>query len=263
MQTIALLNRKGGVGKSSTTLHLGGTLAKRGHRVLLVDNDAQASLTQAAWGPRALQDLDPGRSIAAAYAGEPLPEQIVHPWGLDNLWLIPGHQETEQFNLPLTDERQTGLSCLKDVLRSTSDDFDFCLIDCAPNLNACSMAAMVAGDWVITPLQAEDFGSQGLVAVNRAIRQVGSARILGYLLTMFNPRLGIHQAYSRSLRELYGDLVLRTVVPISTAYKESVAARLPISHFSPRSAAAKIFVSLADEIEQRIREAQNGQVSAA
>ena len=263
MQTIALLNRKGGVGKSSTTLHLGGTLAKRGRRVLLVDNDAQASLTQAAWGSRALDDLDPDVTVAAAYAGAPLPDQIIHPWGLDRIWLIPGHQETEQFNLPITHERQDDLSRIKDVLRATNDDFDYCLIDCAPNLNVCSMSAMVAADWVVVPLQAEDFGSQGLSPVKRAVNHIGAARILGYLLTMFSPRLGVHQAYEQTLRETFGDLVLRTTIPISTAYKESVAARKPISHFSPRSSAAKVFDGLADEIESRIREAADVQNSAA
>src|SRR5919205_395596 len=77
--TIVLLNQKGGVGKTSTTHHLAGTLARMGRRVLLVDNDPQASLTQGFWGPVATAALDPGATVAALYRGlEPLPEQVVH-----------------------------------------------------------------------------------------------------------------------------------------------------------------------------------------
>src|SRR4051794_34400223 len=88
MITIAVLNMKGGSGKSSTCYHLGGMFARRGRRVLLVDNDPQSSLTQGLWGPSVLRELDPSRTIDAVYRGDPLPEDVVHPTGLDGLRIL-------------------------------------------------------------------------------------------------------------------------------------------------------------------------------
>ena len=83
MPVITLLNQKGGVGKTSTTHHLAGTLAAEGRRVLLLDNDPQASLTQGFWGPVATAGLDPAATIAALYAGlDPFPEQVIRPTGI-------------------------------------------------------------------------------------------------------------------------------------------------------------------------------------
>ena len=267
MRTIAVVNLKGGSSKTSTTCHLGGTLAQRGQRVLWIDNDPQSSLTQGLLGPNVLHELDPERSIAAVYGSDPLPEMVIRPSGLDGLWLVPGHENATQWNYPLRgpDERS---GAIRSILDDVRDDFDWCLIDNPPNLHLCTHAALTAADWVLTPMQCEDYGAQGMTAVNREVRKVQSARggrprILGYLLSMFDKRLGIHEAYSQSLREKYGDMVLRTVVPIAAAYKESVAARKPVTHYAPKSAAAKIFVSLADEIEQRVREASDGGQSTA
>ena len=83
MPTIVLLNQKGGVGKTSTCHHLAGTLAQAGKRVLLIDTDPQASLTQGFWGPQTTRGLDPATTIAAVLAGdEPFPGQVIKPTGV-------------------------------------------------------------------------------------------------------------------------------------------------------------------------------------
>src|SRR5690606_28432755 len=87
---IALLNQKGGVGKTSTCHHLAGTLAALGQRVLLVDNDPQSSLTQGLWGPSSARELDPNRTIDAVYRRGATAAQVVHPTGLAGIDLVPG-----------------------------------------------------------------------------------------------------------------------------------------------------------------------------
>src|SRR3954465_12316042 len=98
--TISLLNQKGGVGKTSTCHHLAGTLARGGRRVLLVDNDPQASLTQGFWGPMATHELDPGATVASLSAGdEPFPEQVIRPTGLEGIDLVPGSRVATDHNV--------------------------------------------------------------------------------------------------------------------------------------------------------------------
>src|SRR3954452_3068900 len=91
---ITMLNQKGGVGKTSTCHHVAGTLAQMERRVLLVDNDPQASLTQGFWGPQATRQLDPSQTIAALYAGySPFPDQVIHPTGIAGVDLLPGSRQ--------------------------------------------------------------------------------------------------------------------------------------------------------------------------
>jgi chromosome partitioning protein len=253
MHSIAILNRKGGSSKTSVTVHLGGTLARLGRRTLLIDVDPQASLTQGILGPQSLRS-DPGSTVAAVWGGDPLPERLVTPTGVDGLWIVPGHESADRWNLPIVERADIG--GLRDFLREVRGDFDFVLMDCPPNLYRCSSSALVAATHVVTPAQPEDYGSQGIVVVNRAVRQIqdwfGTPEILGYLLVQVDRRLGIHQAYSEAIRETFPGLVFDTTMPVSATFKEAVAARLPVSHFKPKSAAAKMFVELAEEIERRL-----------
>src|SRR3954462_11668175 len=101
MPVVTMLNQKGGVGKTSTTHHLAGTLAVSGRRILLLDNDPQASLSQGFWGPVATAELTPSATVAALYAGlDPVPEQIIRPTGVPGVDLIPGSKAATDFNVP-------------------------------------------------------------------------------------------------------------------------------------------------------------------
>src|SRR5512135_1102151 len=101
MPVIALLNQKGGVGTTSTCHHLAGTLAASGRRVLLLDNDPQASLSQGFWGPIATAELDPAATIATLYTGPaPFPEQVIRPAGVPGIDLVPGSKHATRYNVP-------------------------------------------------------------------------------------------------------------------------------------------------------------------
>jgi chromosome partitioning protein len=258
-RVICLLNQKGGVGKTSTCHHLSGTLARDGLRVLLIDNDPQASLTQGFWGPEATRRVARAESVAALYdpATAPIPEALVRPTGLDGVSIVPGSKHLTPFNMIPPERWGESERGIREFLAECRDAFDVCLIDCPPNLHLCSRAALVAADFLVIPAQVEDYGAQGLEPVQEAMAdvQVGpnpALRLAGYLVTMFDKRLGIHLAYESLLREMYGPEVFAAAFPLAKDFKEAVAARMPISHYKPKSAAAKSAKAVADELRTRV-----------
>jgi chromosome partitioning protein len=256
---VTLLNQKGGVGKSSTCHHLSGTLAQMGRRVLCLDNDPQSSLSQGFWGPIAARRIDPAETIAALYMGQrPYPEQVIKPTGVDNIDLLPGSRVATDFNIPRPFEGSYEVqTCLRDFLADVRSQYDLILIDCPPNLHMCSWSALVASDFIITPLAPEDYSSQGLVDVQESIAMVqGSLNpglaLLGYVLTMVVPRRTLHQLYEERLRALYADAVFTNRVMSSVDYPEAIARRQPIAQYKPKGASAKAIKALAVEVESRI-----------
>lgn len=259
MQIVAFLNQKGGVGKSSCTHHLGGAFAQAGKRVLLVDADPQSSLTQGLLGPGTLDALKPGRTIAAVLSGgDPPPDAVVRPSGFPGVDLVPGSKAADK-----ADSVEPWLQdCsvqrrLAAFLRELSPGYDVCLIDCPPTLRGCSWAALVAATALVVPLQPEDYGAQGIRAVQDYVEEVRAVinpglRLAGYLVTMYNARLSIHKMYLEMLQSTYGPDVFETQVPYAADYKEAIAARKPIGEYKPKGASAKIIRSLAAELLARL-----------
>ena len=254
-----MLNQKGGVGKSSTTFHLGGTVAKLGRRVLLVNNDPQSSLTQGLMGPDATTRLDPGETIAALYRGESVyPASLVRPTAFENLHLLPGSEHAGEFNRPHPHTEPWELQVsLVEALEELRTQYELIMVDCPPTLQMASWAALAASDGLIVPVQPEDYGSQGLVAVRRSIDLVRETinprlRIVGLLITMYNGRRAIHQLYDKTLRQLYGDEVFTTPIPYAAEIPEATMLRKPLAWHKPRGATAKALGALAGELFARL-----------
>jgi chromosome partitioning protein len=256
--SIVLLNQKGGVGKTSTCHHLAGTLAAAGKRILLLDNDPQASLTQGLFGPQVARDLDPGETIAAAYAGDAVPERIIRHTGIAGIDLVPGSRHAMKHNVPEPWAAGRDLQLgVRDVVEAVRGRYDLILIDCPPNLHLASWAALVAGDFVVVPLSPEDYASQGIIDVQESVALAAELAnpglsILGYLLTMVQPRRAVHKMYEETLRAQYGDDVFSTRIPHAAEFPEAIAYRKPIAQYKPRGAAAKAIKALADELLARL-----------
>ena len=256
--TIAMLNRKGGCGKTSTCHHLAGAFARDGRRVLLVDMDPQASLTQGLFGPQVTEGLPARATVAGLFddAVDPDPDDLIRPTAFEGISLVAGSNDLDAHNIPRPEETGELQLALRRFLRESAGRYDVALIDCPPNLGLCSWSALLAATSVVVPVQAEDYGAQGIVYIQRAFDAALAyhnphLRLAGYLVTMFNKSLGIHTAYNHQLRTLYGDQVFDATVPLAKDYKEAVAARQPVGYYKPRSAASKAVVAVANELVDR------------
>ena len=256
-----VLNKKGGVGKTSTCFHLAGHYAKQGRRVLLIDMDPQANLTEGfIGGQRGGSTVPRERSVTALFADDlhvAEPSALITQTPFPGVMILPGSQtlEYECERDPADDPRQ---HALRDFVQEVRDAYDIIMVDCPPNTLLGSWSALVAGDGVIVPIQVEDFGAQGLKqlagTLNR-VRRLANPRLalLGYLITMYQKRLALHQTYAETLRAAFKDAVFRAEVPFLNDYKVAVTARTPIGNHKPRSQAAKAIAALADEILERDR----------
>jgi chromosome partitioning protein len=258
MDVISLVNQKGGVAKTTTTHNLAGALALAGRRVLVVDNDPQGSLSQGLLGPSEAEALDPASTIAAVYRGSAAPAAVIRTAAVQGVDLVPGSIHTDRHNVPSPDEAPwPDQVVLRDFLGEVEGSYDVVLIDNPPNLHLCTWAALAASRWVLIPTQPEDYGAQGLAAVRRSIARVQASvnpdlRLLGYLITMAQARRAVHQLYEEQLRADYGSDVLTTRLPDAADFPEAVAHRKPVTHYKPRSAAARAVKALAEEVLMRI-----------
>jgi len=258
MHVVTMLNQKGGVGKTSCTHHLSGTLATAFRkRVLVVDADPQASLTQGWWGPAVTRGLDRAQTVASILAGDlPEPSQVIHETGVAGLSIIPGNRGSEVYNAP--DPLSAGrdqIEAIREFLADV-DGFDLALIDCPPNLYGCSFAALAASHHLIVPVQPEDYGAQGIADVLDSLAAVRGAGypvdLLGYLLTMVSPRRALHQVYEAKLRAAYGRSVFESHMPMSPDFPEAIAHRQSIVQYKPKGAAAKAVKAVAAEMVRRL-----------
>ena len=255
MHTVAFLNRKGGVGKTSSVHHLAGCLAKRGLRLLLVDADPQSSLTQGLLGPNATWELNKRQTIASLFEDGEV-EDVVRP--ISNwIALIPGSPTMDDHNELRPWKTGDDQYVLRNAFRAIQPEYDLCLIDCPPQVDLCSWSALVAARWVVVPLQAEDYGAQGVPSILEAIDHVKTTAnpdlaVLGYLLTMFDKRLAVHITYEERLRGLYHEDVFVASIPLAKDFKEAVTLRKTVTEYKPRGAAAKAMEAFTDEFLARI-----------
>ncbi len=257
-QVFAVINQKGGVGKSSSCFHLSGAYAAMGLRVLVIDADPQASITQGFFGSEAVEEMSIEDTVAALFDDRCAfhdQSSLVRTTEFNGIHVCPSNQRLAQFNRPSPEESGLQQFALGEFIESQVE-FDIVLIDCPPNLYECTWAALVAADWVIIPVNPEDFGTQGLRAVHQAVENARvlnpKIRRLGHLVTRSDSRLLIHKFYERRLRKKYGNLVLSSFLSELSAFKVAVAKRTPVQFHEPNGRAARLTRNLSREILDRI-----------
>ncbi len=259
MTVISSIALKGGVGKTTLTHMAAGALALAGKRVLILDNDAQSSISSGFYGPTAVEAMDPDETIAALYAGlDPLPEQVIRPSGIAGIDLVAGSKAAGRYNLPEPHLAPLSLqTCLRTFLDEVRPSYDVILVDNPPNLCVASWAALIASDHAMVAVVPEDYGSASLSPVFESVALVRSGpnpylNLLGLVLTMVQPRLAVHQIYEQTLRDLHGVGVFDTRIPLAADIKEAISQRRPVTHYKPKGASSKVFKALVEEMFARV-----------
>lgn len=249
MRIYALVNQKGGVGKTTTAINLGANLALRGLRVLIVDLDPQANAT-ACLGIAA--EHITRSSYEALIGGVPISDCVMHSPKL-GLALVPSSPSLAGAQIELIDltDRETAL---RRAIEPLDGRFDYVLIDCPPSLGLLTVNGLVAAaGGVIIPVQCEYLALEGLTQLMRTLQRVRSSlfpalSVRGLLATMYDVRTRLSQEVVEELRGHFGSSVFQTVIPRSVRLAEAPSHGLPISAYSPNSSGGQAYRALADEL---------------
>jgi len=249
---LAIVNQKGGVGKTTTAINLATGLATAGQRVLLVDLDPQGNAStgigiapsQRQIGTYALllDDIDPVRGVRPSF--------------VPNLSIIPAEPDLAgaEIELVATASREYRL---RSALRAaTLGRFDYILIDCPPSLGLLTLNGLVAADAVLVPLQCEFFALEGLSQLMRTIERVRQGlnprlMLQGIVLTMFDRRNNLSDLVAADARGFFGAQVYDTVIPRNIRISEAPSHGKPVLIYDHRSPGAVAYIKLAQELLRR------------
>jgi chromosome partitioning protein len=247
-RVIAIANQKGGVGKTTTAVNLGASLAAAEKRTLVIDCDPQANTTSALGFPK-----DPSRRTLyqALILDEPI-ERIVIDAQMESLYLIPSDKNLAGAAVELVSAEQREYR-LKNAIRHLRDKYEFVLVDCPPALDLLTLNALSAADAVLVPIQCEYLALEGvsemidtLMRLRRTINP--SLAIEGILLTMYDDRTTLSKQVSADLRSFFGAQVFETVIPRNVRLAEAPSHGLPVMFYDIHSKGAESYIQLAKEV---------------
>jgi len=254
---MSLVNQKGGVGKTTTSINLAASLALLGKKILLIDLDPQGNATTGI----GINKSDIEKSIYDVLIDKATIEDVVVKTKFKNLFAIPATINLAGIDIELLGKSRsepgfTKASQLKKYLDNVKDKYDFIIIDCPPSLGIITTNALTASDSVIIPVQCEFFALEGIMQLLNTIMLAQknlnpNLDIEGVILTMLDSRTNLGLEVVEDIRSYFKERVYNTIIPRLIRLSEAPSHGKPIISYDPKSRGSEAYINLAKEVIQR------------
>ncbi|HEU0118564.1 MAG TPA: ParA family protein [Alphaproteobacteria bacterium] len=250
-RVISVVNQKGGVGKTTTTVNLATAMAAVGKRVLIVDADPQGNASTGFGIPRASRGAG---CYELMFDGLSV-EDVAVPTLIPNLSIITSSADLAGAEIQLVNAERREFR-MKDALERSANDYDFMLIDCPPSLNLITLNALIASHALLVPLQVEFYALEGMTSLLQTIDAIRARfnpelEIQGVVLTMYDKRNSLSDAVATDVRAFFGDRVYETVIPRNVRVSEAPSHGKPVLLYDLKCPGSRAYMGLASEVLKR------------